>query len=80
LHRERYTAVADAPMKRHPDGKTHFIRVTARYDDADGRWHVSPAGGQGSHQLLALARADALAILPDGVGVEERGSVTVVML
>jgi len=80
LHRERYTAIADAPMKRHPDGKTHFIRVTARYDDADGRWHAQPAGGQGSHQLLGLARADALAILPDGVGVEERGSVTVVML
>jgi len=80
LHRTRYTAVADAPMKRHSDGKTHFIRVTASYDDGDGRWHVQPAGGQGSHQLLALARADALAILPDGPGVEEGERVTVVLL
>jgi molybdenum cofactor synthesis domain-containing protein len=80
LHRPRYTAVADTAMKRHPDGKTHFIRVTANYDDGDGRWHVQPAGGQGSHQLLALARADALAILPDGPGVSAGERVTVVLL
>lgn len=80
LHRPRYSAVADTEMKRHPDGKTHFIRVTARYNDGDGRWHVAPAGGQGSHQLLALARADALAILPDGPGVSEGERVTVVLL
>lgn len=80
LHRQRYTAVADEAMKRHPDGKTHFVRVAARYDDGDGRWHVKPAGGQGSHQLLALARADALAILPDGPGVQLGERVTVVLL
>ncbi|HZQ83563.1 MAG TPA: gephyrin-like molybdotransferase Glp [Acidimicrobiales bacterium] len=80
LHRQRYTAVADEAMKRHPDGKTHFVRVAAHYDDGDGRWHVKPAGGQGSHQLLALARADALAILPDGPGVQLGERVTVVLL
>jgi len=80
LHRQRYTAFADEAMTRHPDGKTHFVRVTAHYDDDDGRWHVKPAGGQGSHQLLALARADALAILPDGPGVQLGERVTVVLL
>ena len=80
LHRPRYTAIADEAMTRRPDGKTHFLRVTARYDDTDGRWHVAPAGGQGSHQLLALARADALAILPDGPGVQAGDRVTVVLL
>jgi molybdenum cofactor synthesis domain-containing protein len=80
LHRARLTAVADEEMRRRPDGKTHFIRVTARYDDAEGRWHVKPAGGQGSHQLLALARADALAVLDDGPGVSRGERVTVVLL
>jgi len=80
LHRPRLTAVADEDMTRRPDGKTHFIRVTARYDDGEGRWHVKRAGGQGSHQLLALARADALAIVPDGPGVSAGGSVTVMVL
>ena len=79
-HRPRHTAIADHDLHRRPDGKTHFVRVTARYDDGDGRWHVAPAGGQGSHQLLALARADALAVLPDGLGVDARGRVTVVLL
>jgi molybdenum cofactor synthesis domain-containing protein len=80
LHRPRLTAVADEAMGRRPDGKTHFVRVTARYDDGEGRWHVRPAGGQGSHQLLALARADALAVLDDGPGVEAGARVTVVLL
>jgi molybdenum cofactor synthesis domain-containing protein len=80
LHRQRLTAVADEAMRRRPDGKTHFVRVTARYDDDEGRWHVRPAGGQGSHQLLALARADALAVIPDGPGVSAGDRVTVVLL
>ena len=57
-------AVADEAMRRHPDGKIHFNRVIAEPAD-DGRYHVRSAGGQGSHQLLAMAHANALAVLPD---------------
>ncbi len=47
---------------------------------ADGRAHVRATGGQGSHQLLAMATADALAVLPDGDGVDAGGEVEVLPL
>jgi molybdopterin molybdotransferase len=74
------TGVADEDLRRRPDDKVHFARVVATYDDADGRWHVRSAGGQGSHQLLAMATANALAILEDGDGVLEGGPVSVMVL
>jgi molybdenum cofactor synthesis domain-containing protein len=80
IHRPRVTAVADEPLRRRPDGKTHFVRVAAAYDDEAGRWRVRSAGGQGSHQLLAMARANALAVLPDGNGVDAGEPVTVMVL
>jgi molybdenum cofactor synthesis domain-containing protein len=80
LDRPHVTALADEDLKRRPDGKTHFARVVARYDDEAGRWRVRSAGGQGSHQLLAMATANALAILPDGDGVTSGGTVTVMLL
>jgi molybdenum cofactor synthesis domain-containing protein len=80
LDRLHVTAVADEDLRRHTDGKLHFARVVARYDDADGRWHVRSAGGQGSHQLLAMATANALAVLPDGDGVKDGGAVSVMLL
>lgn len=78
LDRLRVSAIADAPLKRRPDGKVHFVRVVCRYGD-DGRYHVRSAGGQGSHQLGALAAANALAILPDGDGVDAGGAVDVML-
>jgi molybdopterin molybdotransferase len=48
-------------IRRKSDGKTHFVRVARA---SDGRFRK--AGGQGSHQLHAMAAADALAVLPDG--------------
>jgi molybdenum cofactor synthesis domain-containing protein len=60
---------AAEPLRRRSDGKTHFARVRAEVDAA-GVVHVRSAGGQGSHQLSAMAGADALAVLPDGDGVE----------
>jgi molybdopterin biosynthesis enzyme len=58
-------------------GRRAFLRVVAERTpdggpvrDADGRVPVSLAGGgrgQGSHVLSALAVADALAIVPEGV-------------
>ena len=55
---------------RRPDGKTHFARVVV--DVEDGRLVARSAGGQGSHQLAAMAAANGLAVLPDGDGVDER--------
>ncbi len=68
IHRPRLAAIADDPLGRRPDGKAHFVRVTASVAP-DGRIHVRPSGGQGSHQLAAAARADGLVMLVDGDGV-----------
>jgi molybdenum cofactor synthesis domain-containing protein len=78
--RPTVTGVADEDLRRRPDDRVHFARVVASYDDGDGRWHVRSAGGQGSHQLLAMARANAFAILPDGVGVLQGETVTVMLV
>lgn len=59
-------AISEDTLGHPADGKTHFLRVEGRIDET-GRWHVRRAGGQGSHQLTAMARADALALAPDGV-------------
>src|SRR5690606_8801700 len=78
LDRPRYRAVADADLRRRPDGKTHFVRVVAEY--RDGEFHAAPVGGQGSHQLAATAAANALAELPDGDGISAGEPVTVRLL
>lgn len=71
-------AVVDEALRRRVDGKTHFVRVVASMGD-DGRYRVRSAGGQGSHQLRAMAAANALAVLPDGEGAEA-GQVVEAML
>jgi molybdopterin molybdotransferase len=57
---------------RKSHGRRAFIRVIAERDDAGtplrdggGRVKVRLAGGQGSHVISALAKADALAIIPE---------------
>ena len=77
--RQRIDAVAAEDLRRHQDGKTHFLRVMVRQDDA-GVWKVRSAGGQGSHQLTGMAFANALAILPDGPGVKVGDPVRVMLL
>ena len=78
LDRTGLTAVADDDLRRRPDGKTHFARVVATYED--GAFHVRSTGGQGSHQLAATAAANALAVLRDGDGVAAGGEVEIVPL
>lgn len=46
-----------------PAGKREYVRV--RLSRADGTWRARLAGGQGSHMLGALSRADALAVIPE---------------
>ncbi len=76
--RPRVRAVSTEPLHRHQDGKTHFLRVLAQ-KSADG-WTARSAGGQGSHQLLAMATANGLAVVPDGDGVAAGDAVDVILL
>ena len=79
LHLPRLQAVAGEPLGRRPDGKTHFVRVVAGVGEG-GVLRVRSSGGQGSHQLGAMARADGLAVLPDGDGVAAGEPVEVMLL
>jgi molybdopterin biosynthesis enzyme len=78
LRRLHVTAVAPDGLRRPADGKVHLTRVVAT-QEGDG-WVVRSAGGQGSHQLAAMAAANALALLPDGTGVEPGGTVEAMLL
>ena len=79
LTRTSVVAVTDAPLKRTPDGKVHFLRVNGEFAD-DGRFHIRPVGAQGSHQLAATAGADAMAVVPDGNGLDTGMDVAVLLL
>ncbi len=79
LHRPHVLAIADEPLRRNPDGKIQFARVVLN-QQADGAFRVRSAGGQGSHQLSAMATANGLAVLPDGDGVGVGGTVRVMHL
>jgi molybdenum cofactor synthesis domain-containing protein len=61
---------AGEDFSRTPDGKTHFVRVAAE-PSGDGVLEARSSGGQGSHQLSAMASANAFAVLPDGEGVRK---------
>ncbi|MEY2553671.1 MAG: molybdopterin molybdotransferase [Ilumatobacteraceae bacterium] len=79
LGRPTLQAVADDGLPRRRDGRTAYMRVSGSFG-ADGRYHVISVGAQGSHQLAATSMADALAIVPDGDGIEPGGSVTTMIL
>jgi molybdopterin molybdotransferase len=72
-------AITDEPIRGHDDGKVHFNRVLTVLSH-DGRVHVRTSGGQGSHHLLAMARADALAVIPVGPAIDAGGEVDVLVL
>jgi molybdopterin biosynthesis enzyme len=56
-----------------------LVRVVAEV--IDGQLQAGRAGlRQGSHQLSAMARANALALLPDGPGVDTGDRVDVIVL
>ena len=80
LHRRPLPGIVDDDGWRGGrDSRTGYVRVSARFDD-DGRLHVASSGGQGSHQLYAMAQADALAISPPGVDVRRGDTVGVLRL
>ena len=93
--RPRVVALAEAPLRRRPDGKTHFVRVQlepagdrtrgGRDGARDGTpsaapaWTARPCPGQGSHQIRSMGLADGLAVLADGDGVDAGRPVEVVV-
>ena len=79
LDRPRLAAMAETDLPRRPGPELHLMRVTAR-TGADGVLWVRPSGGQRSHMLMAMAKANALALLPDGDGVQAGGRVEVLLL
>jgi molybdopterin molybdotransferase len=80
LDRATVVAVVDEPLRRRPDGKTHFARVTCRYDADTASYRIASSGNQGSHHMAAMAAADALAELPDGPTLEPGATVRVRLL
>lgn len=80
LHRAAVRALVDGePLRGASDGRTSFARVRASFL-GDGRLHVSNAGGQGSHQLRAMAVADALAVVPPAAQVAAGQEVDVLLI
>ena len=67
LGRPQLRAECEEDLPRQRDGKLHLLRALLS-TGADGRLKVRLSGGQGSHQLRSLARANALALVPDGEG------------
>jgi molybdopterin molybdotransferase len=72
------TAVASEAFARRADGKIHFDRVVVALGP-DG-FAARRSGGQGSNVLSAMARANGLAVLPDGGGVAAGDAVRVMLL
>ncbi|HVA43489.1 MAG TPA: gephyrin-like molybdotransferase Glp [Acidimicrobiales bacterium] len=68
--RPRLAVLAEEPFRGAGEGRLSFYRVSARLR-ADGRVGVRSSGGQGSHVLSAMARANALALVEPGTEVGE---------
>ncbi len=63
---------------RSPKGKRTFVRV--HLDVKAGSYSVTPVSGAGSHLLAGMARANALAVVPEGVEKVKKGDQVQVML
>ncbi|MBQ0829430.1 molybdotransferase-like divisome protein Glp [Streptomyces tagetis] len=75
VHRPRTTATLAAEKAlTSPRGRRQFLRATC----ADGT--ATPVGGAGSHLVAALARADALIVVPEDVEAVEPGAEVEVVL
>ena len=77
LERPRVRAVARGEL-RSPAAKTSFLRVALTVED--GRYAVTPVSGAGSHLLAGMSRANALAVVPEGVERVAEGDVVEVLV
>ena len=71
IERPRVQAVTDVALDS-PPGKRSFVRVALEV--RDGAYRVRPVSGSGSHLLAGMARANALAVVPEDVERVEAGS------
>ena len=67
-----------AEQLRSPAGKRSYLRV--HLEVKDGAYVVTPVSGPGSHLVAGLARANALAVVPEDVEVVEAGQPVQVMV
>lgn len=77
VHRDVVKAACVTAVEGSPARKRQYLR--GRYDKRTGT--VTPVGGSGSHLVRALAHADSLIVVPEGVtDVPAGGEVDVVLL
>ena len=76
IYRPVVRAVLAEPLAS-PLGKRQFARGQLAVED--GRYVVRPAGGQGSHMLGALAKANALVVVPEDVTEVKVGTAVAVL-
>lgn len=76
VYRPVVRAVLADPLAS-PAGRRQFARGILAVED--GRYVVRPAGGQGSHMLGALARANALVVVPEDVTEVKAGDAVAVL-
>jgi molybdenum cofactor synthesis domain-containing protein len=79
LDRPVVAAVVQEDVPPHHDGKLHFLRARVTLDRS-GTWRVTTAEKQESHQLHAMATANALALIPDGSGPRAGDHVDVMLI
>jgi molybdopterin molybdotransferase len=77
VQRPRVRAVTTKPLTS-PAGKRSFLRVAL--ENTNGAYVVTPVSGPGSHLLAGMARATALAVIPEDVEKVERGGHVDVLL
>jgi molybdopterin molybdotransferase len=65
IFRPRVRGMLEVDVATDPE-RTVFLRVAAAF--SGGVWTARPSGGQSSNMLTALARADAFAVVPAGMG------------
>ncbi len=73
-HQRTARAVLTATL-RSPKGKRSFLRGVLGNDNTE----ITPLSGQASHQLAALARANALIVVPEQVISMQQGDVAEVI-
>lgn len=69
LDRPTTSMILNCPLSRRRDGKLNLVHVSVRWE-GDGRLHVQHVSRLGSHLLSAIADANAIALVPDGDGLE----------
>ena len=77
VERPRVSAVTTTELTS-PAGKRSFLRVWLEV--VDGAYVISPVSGAGSHLMAGMARANALAVVPEDVERVPAGSPVQVML